>query len=212
MSPLGDVVCFLFHPSAKIQRQPALAARTESSKDAAMLRKKRQRLSIQSRESHHGSQAFAARKVEANNLIAGDAIEVSIGSKTQAARSAELSLPIWKENTDEVSVGRIVFPNSCDGAQRAKWTLAGYNEIAIGRDCEIERTQFRICHEPRRLRRSAGSESDYGVIALAVRADSSGEEQLAIATKRKSARKRYDSRRQRYSPAASSLFEKAMIV
>jgi len=72
-------------------------------------------LSIQAWESHDGPQAFAARKVEANDLITGDAIEVSIGSKTQAARFAELSLPIWEENTDEVSVGRIVFPNSGDG-------------------------------------------------------------------------------------------------
>jgi hypothetical protein len=79
---------------------------------------------------------------------------------------------MWKENTDEVSVGYIVFPNSCDGVQRAEWTLAGDDDIAIGRDCEIERTQFRICHQPRRPHGSAWSESDYGVIALAVRADS----------------------------------------
>jgi hypothetical protein len=135
-------------------------------------REKRQGLSIQPRESHDAPQAFAARKVEANDLIAGHTIEVSIGSKTQAARFAELSLPIWKENTDEMPVGRIVLPNSCEGVQRAEWMLAGDDDIAIGRDCEIERTQFRICHQPRRLRKSAWSESDYGVIALAVRADS----------------------------------------
>lgn len=75
--------------------------------------------------------AFATRKVEANNLVAGDAIENSIRSKAQAARFAELSLPIWREDSEEVPVRRIVFANARHRVHRSEWALAGNNDIAI---------------------------------------------------------------------------------
>ena len=76
------------------------------------VRKKHQRLSIQSPQSRDSPQAFAAREVEANNFIAGDAVEESIGSKAEATRFTELRLPIWRENSDEVAIHRTVFPDA----------------------------------------------------------------------------------------------------
>ena len=95
-----------------------------------------------------------------------------LGRKAQAARFAELSLFIGRENSDEVSVPRIVFPNARHRIHRAEWMLAGDDDIAVGRDCEIERTQFGIRDQPRGLHRCAWSKGHYGVIALPVRADS----------------------------------------
>jgi hypothetical protein len=65
-----------------------------------VLREKRQGLSIQPRQSSHNAQAFATREVEGDYLITSDAVEVSIGSKAQAARFAELSLSTRRENPD----------------------------------------------------------------------------------------------------------------
>ena len=81
---------------------------------------------------------------DGNNLVAGDAVERSIGSKAQAARFAELSLPIWGENSHEVSVCHIIFPNARHRVHRTEWMLARDNNVAVGRDCQIERTQFGI--------------------------------------------------------------------
>ena len=78
---------------------------------------------------------------------------MSIGSKAQAARFAELSLSTRRENPDQVSVHGIVFPNTCHRIHRAEWMLARGNDIAVGSDGEIERTQFGIRDQPRGLHR-----------------------------------------------------------
>ena len=44
---------------------------------------------------------------------------------------------------------RIVFPNSGHSLYRAEWSLARDNDIAVGCDGEIERTQFGIRDQPR---------------------------------------------------------------
>ena len=136
------------------------------------VRKKHQRLSIQSPQSRDSPQAFAAREVEGNHLVPRDTVEASIGSKAQAARFSELSFTIWSENSDEVAVRRIVFPNACHRVYRAEWMLAGNNDIAVGSYSQIERTQFGIRDEARGLQRCARSEGQYGVVTFAVRADS----------------------------------------
>ncbi len=51
-------------------------------------------LSIQPRRSHDGPQALPTREVETHNLVAGDAVQQAVRSKTQAAWLTELSLPI----------------------------------------------------------------------------------------------------------------------
>src|SRR5579872_7227634 len=54
------------------------------------------------------------------------------------------AFPIWREHSDEVSVRRVVFPNARHGVYGAEWTLARDDDIAVRRDRQIERTQFRI--------------------------------------------------------------------
>jgi hypothetical protein len=56
--------------------------------------------------------------------------------------------------------------------RRPEWKLARDDDIAIGRDCQIERTQFGIRAQPSRLHRCAQSKSHYRVITLSVRTDS----------------------------------------
>jgi hypothetical protein len=115
---------------------------------ARSVRKKHQGLSIQSRQSRDSPKAFATCEVEGNNLVPRDTVEQSIGSKAQAARFAELCFAIRRENSDEVAIRRIVFPNVCHRVYSAEWTLAGDNDIAVGCDSEIERTQFGIRDQP----------------------------------------------------------------
>ena len=119
------------------------------------VRKKHQGLSIQSPQSRDSFQAFATREIEGNNLVPRDTVEESIGCKAQAARFTELSFAIWRENSDEVAIRRIVFPNGRHRVYRAEWTLARNNDIAVRCYSQIERTQFGISDEARGLQRCA---------------------------------------------------------
>src|SRR6202041_3678669 len=92
-------------------------------------RKKHQGLSIQSPQSRDSPQACGTREVEGNPLVLRDAVEASVGSKAQTARFTELSFTIWRENSDEVAIRRIVFPNACHRVYRAEWMLASNNDI-----------------------------------------------------------------------------------
>src|ERR1700733_8372982 len=111
------------------------------------VRKKHQGLPIQSRQPRDSPEAFSTREIEADNLVAGDAIEDSIWSKAQASRFTELSLPFWRENSDEVAILRIVFPNARHRVYRAERMLTRHNNIAVRCDRKIERTQFGIGHQ-----------------------------------------------------------------
>src|SRR6266436_7422654 len=105
---------------------------------------------------------------------------------------SELNLPFWREDSDEVAILRIVFPNARQRVYRAEWMLARDNDVAVRCKSQIERTQFGIRHQTRELRGRASAEGHYGVIALAVGADSRGEEKPAIIAESKPSRKRYD--------------------
>ncbi|HLW86675.1 MAG TPA: hypothetical protein VKR60_15770, partial [Candidatus Sulfotelmatobacter sp.] len=70
------------------------------------------------------------------------------------------------------------------------------DNIAVGRDCEIERTQFVISDQPMRLHRCAWSKGHYGVIASPIMVDSRSEEQPPIMTEGKPSRKRHHAGRQ----------------
>src|SRR6266853_5071797 len=65
---------------------------------------------------------------------------------------SELSLPFWREDSDEVAILRIVFPNARQRVYRAEWMLARDNDVAVRCKNQIERTQFGIRHQTRELR------------------------------------------------------------
>src|SRR5580658_3028182 len=156
------------------------------------VRKKHQGLPIQSRQPRDSPETFSTREIEAHNLVAGDAIEDSIWSKAQASRFMELSLPFWREDSNEVAIVRIVFPNARHRIYRAEWMLARDNDVAVRCNSQVERTQFGIRHQTRELRGRASTEGHYGIIALAVGADSRSKEKVAIMAESKPSRKRYD--------------------
>jgi len=95
-----------------------------------------------------------------------------------------------------VTMRRIVFPNRRHRVYGAEWTLARDNDIAVGCDSEIERTQFEIRDQPTGLRGRASIEGQYSVIALPLGADSQGEEQPPVTTECKPSGERYDPWRQ----------------
>jgi hypothetical protein len=74
------------------------------------------------------------------------------------------AFPFWRENSDEGSIRRIIFPNSRHRVHRAEWTLDPDNDIAVGRDCKIKGARFRICGQPGGIDRCGWSEGQYGVI------------------------------------------------
>lgn len=86
------------------------------------------------------------------------------------------------------------------------------NDVAVGRDDKIERTEFGIHHQPRRQRTLAGSEDEDGVITLPIRSDAGREVQHPVVSERKPARKRYTVSTKNVLAIESSLTENAMIV
>src|ERR1700757_1916406 len=80
----------------------------------------------------------------------------------------------------------------CPCIWRANRPFTGTDNIPVGRNREIERTEVRVGDEPARLNGIAWGERQDGIVTLAIRTDPGGEEQPAVATERKSTRKRYD--------------------
>jgi hypothetical protein len=77
-----------------------------------------------------------------------------------------------------VCVRGVVFAKARHGIGRIERVLAGYDDVAVGRDREIERAEFRVYYQPRRQSGSARSEHDNAIVTLAIRADAGGEEHL----------------------------------
>lgn len=62
-------------------------------KSDAFLREKRQSLAMQPAKLHHEPKTFAIPKIEGDNFVLGDAIEIAIGTKAKTARLAKFGQP-----------------------------------------------------------------------------------------------------------------------
>jgi hypothetical protein len=100
----------------------------------AWLREKLQSLAVQPRKLHHHPETFTVRKIERNNFILGNAIEIAIESEAKTARSAKFGQPFRTKDAYKMSVRGIVFADRGHGIGRSKWILARYDDVAIGRD------------------------------------------------------------------------------
>ena len=176
-----------------------------------MLREKRQSLALQPRKLHHHPETFAVGKIEGHNFIPGDAVEIAIGTEAKPARPAKSGQVFGTKNAHKMSVRGVVLTDRRHGIGRSKWILARYDDVVIGRDRQVERTEFRVTHKPRR-HVVIGSEGDNSVVARARRADPRAQKQSAVATESKSARKRHDSRARKCAPGASRVRGNAVIV
>ena len=101
---------------------------------SASLREKRQSLAVQPRKLQHNPETFAVRKIEGDNFILGDAIEIAIGTKAKTARPAKFGQAFGTKDAYKMSVRGVVFTDRRNGIGRSKRILAGYDDVAIGRD------------------------------------------------------------------------------
>jgi hypothetical protein len=95
---------------------------------------KRQSLAMQPGKSHHRPETFAVCKIEGDNLVLGDAIEIAIGTKAKTTRPTKFGEPFGIKNTHKMSVRGVIFTHRRHGIGRSKRIFARYNNVAIGRD------------------------------------------------------------------------------
>src|SRR5580692_261854 len=112
----------------------------------ALLREKCQSLAVQPRKLHHRPETFAVCKIEGHNFILGDAIEITVGTEAKSARPAKFGQVFGTKDAHKMSVRGIVFTDRRHGIGRSKWILASYDDVAIGRDCQVERTESWVTH------------------------------------------------------------------
>src|SRR5579864_3764136 len=98
------------------------------------LREKRQSLPVQPRKLHHHPETFAVHKIESNNFVLGDAIEIAIGTEAKSARPAKFAEPVGTKDAHKMSVRSIVFTDRRHGIGSSKRILARYDDVAIGCD------------------------------------------------------------------------------
>src|SRR5580700_10493110 len=83
--------------------------------------------------------------------------------------------------------------------------FAGYDDVAVGRDCEIKGTEVGICDQPNRLSAAFRRECEDCIVSFSVRPNPRREEQPAIYAERESARKRHDAGRENMLAGAAQL-------
>ena len=103
-------------------------------KSDAFLREKRQSLAMQSAKLHHEPKTFTIPKIEGDNFVLGDAIEIAIGTKAKTAWPAKFGQPFGMKDAHEMSVCGVIFTDCRHGIGHSKWILARYNDVPIGRD------------------------------------------------------------------------------
>lgn len=97
---------------------------------------------------HHGPQTFTAVRVERNNLVLGNAVDLAIGSKAQTAGPTKFSRFAGREDTNEMSAPGIVFPHRSHCAGCAERVLARHDDVPVGCNRQIKRAEFRIADQP----------------------------------------------------------------
>src|ERR1700747_157114 len=98
------------------------------------LREKRQSLAVQPGKFQYGPKPIAIAKIEGDNFVLGDAIEIAVATKAKAARPAKFGRPFGTKDAHEMSVRGVVFTDRRHCIGRSKWILARYDDVAIGRD------------------------------------------------------------------------------
>jgi hypothetical protein len=86
---------------------------------------------------HCGSETFAACKVEDDNLVLRDAIEIAIRTKAQTTRFAKFGRPVGRKDAHKASVFGIVFTDRRDGVCRSEGVFARSDNVAVRADRKI---------------------------------------------------------------------------
>jgi hypothetical protein len=165
----------LHHSAAHTAAETALSS-SINAVSVQVLREEHYCLPVQPRASYDSAKASAAPKIDGNDLIPGHAVERTVGTKAQAAGSAELGRSTGCEDTDEVTVCCPILPNAGYRIRRAERVLAGDHDVAVGCHRKVERAKLRIRDQPRRLEMLTLGERNDGVVAFAIGADARGEE------------------------------------
>jgi len=76
-------------------------------------------------------EAFAGLEVEGNYLVPGDTIEIPVRSESETTRLAECGPPVWRKDTDEMAIRRMVFPNGGHGIGRTEGVFARNKNIPV---------------------------------------------------------------------------------
>src|SRR3984885_11590774 len=161
-----------------------------------LLWEKHQRLSVQGGKAHRSSEKCTCREIEGDNLVLRNAIEIAVRPKAKTSWPAKFGRAVRGEDADKLSADGVVFANGRYGVGCAEGVLARHHDVAVGRNSQIERAEFRIVREPGWLAALAGGERDDGVVTHAIGADSRGEEEPPLTIEREATRKRHDSRRE----------------
>src|SRR5580700_11434243 len=105
-------------------RTPTAASKAASIRAArvsrSVTREELQRLPIQALALHHATQARARRKIEGDDLVLSDAVEVPVRTKPKTARFPKLSQPDGREDPHQVSIRSVVFAHARHGICRTE--------------------------------------------------------------------------------------------
>lgn len=116
--------------------------------DAAVLWEKRQSLAVQPGKLHDNPKTFAIGEIEDNNFVPGNTVKIAVGTKAQTARPAKFGQAFGTKDAHEAPIGGVVLANRGHRIRHSKRILAGYDNVAVGRDGQIERTEFGVVHQP----------------------------------------------------------------
>jgi len=149
-------------------------------------------LSVETLHPDDGAEKTSVEKIERDDLIAGDAVEVPLRPEPQSAGPAKSDGAVRREDADKMTIRGIIFPDACDRVGGTERRFAGNHEMPVRRDGEIERAQSGVRHEAGRKELSAWCEDQDRIVPFAGRADAGGEKQPALVPEGEAAWKRHD--------------------
>ena len=165
-------------------------------------------LAVEAQQPDNSAQAYAVHEIERNDFVLSDAAELAVRPEAQAPRLPESDPAIRSEDTNETTIGSIIFADSCHRIRSSKRMLAADDHVAVWRDCEVERAELRILDLPGRLDPPFRTERQNGILAFAARTDAGRQKECAVLAKCKPARKR-DHRGRKHNLARGHAIERA---
>src|ERR1700728_118639 len=159
MKSRGCRVCWRT-PTAVLKAGSIRAVRASHS----VTREELQRLPIQPLQLHYAPQARALRKIEGNDLVLSDAVQVPVGAKPKTARFAKLGRLAGREDPHQVSIRSVVFAHARDGICRTERMFTPPHDVTVRRDQQIQGTQVWVGHQSQGPGTVAGSDRDNRVV------------------------------------------------
>ena len=114
---------------------------------------------------NQGSQALAGLKVEDNDFILSRAVETIVRAEAQSSWLF-IRYNLGPEDPHKIAFDRIIFTYCCNRVWIAEGPLAGHDNVAVWRNCQIKWADFRVAHVKSLSQLKIWAEGQNGVIAF----------------------------------------------